>query len=241
VPFLSEHDKDRVIQNLPWLFGQWSENKPDDWKRHLSNLVQALDERFHLSEDVLMEVKRLCDSYYHGIAVTHWQDELGFAGQMTWYLRKTDSALDQWLVSYGDLFTPASIPAEDIMIDGVRKTVKALVRDDIQQQEQNGAPILSKLREARDHLRTVVIFPQELMQSHYQDGWRPYAIVYVKADPLRRVISVPHHTLHDLMTWLDKEHHTTVIAVKDSTNRDPFPFEGRSVDNSVFNQIRPDD
>ena len=115
VPFLSEHDKDRVIQNLPWLFDQWSENKPDDWKRHLSNLVHALDERFHLSEDVLMEVKRLCDSHYHGIAVTHWQDELGFAGQMTWYLRKTDGALDQWLVSYGDLFTPANIPDEDIM------------------------------------------------------------------------------------------------------------------------------
>ncbi len=209
---LKDTDREWVMETaFPWLFNEYELGRPHDFMEALSNLVQDLADRHSLHDAVAPTIEEICRAPFPRDNALAWEAMPGAAGQMEWFIRhRKTGSLETWLAGYGDLFGAAAIPDETL--DNAKDVrVRTLVQRDIEGLGE--PPYLENLQKAQHELKTMVVYPQELMKKHYLQRLL-YGIVFVKRTSPSIALPVRGHRLDEFLQTLEENNEITVLLVR---------------------------
>ncbi len=199
-------DREWVEAAIPWLFGLWHEEAPDDYQRELSALVYALAGHFNLTNRIVDAITSLCQQPYSDNAV-NWNDDMGVSGQMQWCVRDGKSgALMQWTAHYQDVFRSSF--NGHIEISGNSLDLRQRIFEDLTQRNSDGW--LKLYRENLDTFRVIALWVPEAIQT--RDEFH-YGLVVVQRHSTIPLGNGSHPFLTDYLHHL-KERQLQVLAVE---------------------------
>lgn len=208
---LPDGDWERLKAWLPWLWSQWHPNHPAEWNTSVSNLVDALQRRFHLRDRASEEMERLGHEAFPGINPMQWSTRT-FTTPVLWYLRQTAGELTVWKAHYGDLQGMSSDSDDST---GKPKNFLNDIQNDFLKRDQDRYEHLAR---ASDTVKVVVVYPHDLMEKAiHEKSVLPYGLMliaretfYIAGSPIPSQTAWP-----EFLARMEQEQNVELLWVAD--------------------------
>jgi len=214
---LEDPDWARVQDWIPWIWSQWNPNNPGAWNTAVSNLVDALQRRFHLHDRASDEMVRLCHGKFPGTNPMLWANR-SFATPVQWYLRQTGGNLVVWKARYGDLQGMSTDYDESTgdPIDFLDFICKDFCERDGERYDH--------LTKAAATVKVVVLYPYDLMKKAIQKhGNLPYGLMLIARETFYTVGSpIPSQTAwSEFLARMEQEQKVELLWVAEEPPEPP--------------------